>query len=100
MTSDRARTMKASRQGGISKLIRWTAATAMLSAVLAFTYAQSANPPYNARFTFTRVRYGGGGFRGGASWAHDYPRADLNLPTVLSEISKTRPTLGSSNVFD
>ena len=63
----------------------------------------AGNPAYNARFTFTRIRYSGSyGFRGrgGSAWAHDYPQADLNLPTVLSEISKVRPTLGTSNVFD
>ncbi len=70
----------------------------------AYLPPQSQNPEYNARFTFTRIRYnsyGGGGFRGGGgSWAHDYPQADFNLPTVLSEISLVRPTLGSSNVLD
>jgi hypothetical protein len=57
---------------------------------------------YNGKFTFTRIRYGGRGFgfRGGAAWAHDYPLADENLPTVLSEISVVQPTLGRSNVFD
>jgi uncharacterized protein DUF4159 len=57
---------------------------------------------YNAQFTFTRIRYGGYGFRGrgGSSWSHDYPQADLNLPTVLAEISRARPTLGTSHVFD
>jgi hypothetical protein len=60
------------------------------------------NVEYNGRFTFSRIRYGGGGFgRGrGAAWAHDYPDADLNLPAVLSEISSIHPNLGRSNVFD
>ena len=67
------------------------------------TVVGMGNPAYNGRFTFTRIRYSGSyGFRGrgGDAWAHDYPQADLNLPTVLSEISRVRPTLGSSNVFD
>ncbi|MGH8435196.1 MAG: DUF4159 domain-containing protein, partial [Pseudomonas sp.] len=58
---------------------------------------------YNARFTFTRIRYSGSyrfRRRGGSAWAHDYPQADLNLPSVLSEISRVRSTLGTSNVFD
>ena len=64
--------------------------------------SQDQNPGYNARFTFTRIRYsGGGGFRGGGgSWAHDYPMADMKLPEVLSEITVVRPTLGSSNILD
>jgi hypothetical protein len=68
----------------------------------AFWRQSATDPNYNARFTFTRIRYDGSfGFRrGGSAWAHDYPQADLNLPTVLSEISQVRPTLGSSNVFD
>jgi hypothetical protein len=64
---------------------------------------QGGNGDYNARFTFSRIRYSGPGYgfrRGGGSWAHDYPLADENLPTVLSEISVVRPTLGRSNVFD
>jgi hypothetical protein len=60
------------------------------------------NVEYNGRFTFSRVRYGGGGFGrgGGSAWAHDYPQADINLPAVLSEISSIRPNLGRSNVLD
>jgi hypothetical protein len=61
------------------------------------------NLEYNGQFTFSRVFYpgGGGGFgRGGSSWAHDYPAADLNLPNVLAEISLARPNRGRSNVFD
>jgi hypothetical protein len=67
------------------------------------TSAATSTSDYNARFTFTRIRYSGsfGGFgRGNDAWRHDWPRADLNLPTVLSEISKVRPTLGTSNVLD
>lgn len=64
---------------------------------------QQENGSYNAKFTFSRIRYSGRGYGfrgGGASWAHDYPLADENLPTVLSEISVILPTLGRSNVFD
>jgi len=80
----------------------------VLLAVLATPFAVRAYSfqdaqPYNAKFTFSRVRYGSGGFGfrgGGANWAHDYPAADHNLPTVMSEISIFRPTLGASNVYD
>jgi hypothetical protein len=58
-------------------------------------------PPYNGKFTFVRLRYGGagadlrsfgfggrgrrgGGGRGGlAPWAHDYPRAETNFARIL-----------------
>ena len=42
------------------------------------------NPPYDGRFTFTRIRYSGSGFgRGSSWWSHDYPDADRNLPLIL-----------------
>ena len=61
-----------------------------------------ANPEYDSRFAFTRIRYGGAGFGGfgGASWAHDYPRADLHLPRILDDLTTIRPQLDVSNVFD
>jgi hypothetical protein len=47
---------------------------------------------YDGRFTFARLRWGGGGggrFRGGwgAAWNHDYPRAEQNLAMILSELT-------------
>jgi hypothetical protein len=58
------------------------------------------NVPYNGRFTFSRIRYGGGGWFGNASWAHDYPRADRHMPQILSELTTLEPNLSGSNVFD
>jgi len=68
------------------------------------TSAQPANDPYDARFTFVRVRFGsdlggwgadGRGFGGRSSreppWAHDYPRAERNLMRIADEISMLRP---------
>ena len=79
----------------------WPASHAAAAFVRALA-AQNGNVAYNGKFTFTRVRYGGSGygFRGGSSWAHDYPRADVNLPEVMSEISRLQPNLDASNVFD
>jgi hypothetical protein len=59
-----------------------------------------SNVDYNARFTFSRIRYGGGGWFGNASWAHDYPRADLHVPKILEELTTIEPNLERSNVFD
>jgi hypothetical protein len=64
--------------------------------------------PYDGRFTFVRVRYGGGrggggGFfgRGGFdAWAHDYPNADLNMQLVLDEVTSVHPVTGTSEVLD
>jgi hypothetical protein len=59
------------------------------------------NPGYTGQFIFTRIRYGGGGRRrGGDSWAHDYPQADLNMPQILSDISTVDAYTGGSNVLD
>ena len=68
-----------------------------------------ATPPYDGRFTFARVRYGGGGRggfelgrRGGGAdaWAHDYPAADLNMQVVLKEITTVDPVIGTSVIVD
>ena len=65
---------------------------------------QSASVPYNAKFTFTRIRYSSrGGFRrgwGGGSWAHDYPDADRNMQVMLDEFTAMRANTNGSNVFD
>jgi hypothetical protein len=57
--------------------------------------------PYNGRFTFTRLMYGGHGFgrRDGGSWSHDYPDADLNIPEILEFMTSINVTTGASNVF-
>ena len=69
--------------------------------------AQTA-APYEDRFTFTRIRYGGGGggsffgrgFRNQAAWAHDYPMADLNMQVVLEDITTMEPVTETSAVVD
>lgn len=58
------------------------------------------NLTYDSRFAFSRVRYRGGGFFGGGSWSHDYPRADQHLPRILEDLTTLRPQVGGSNVFD
>jgi len=59
----------------------------------------SANPPYDGRFTFTRVRYEGGGRRGG-SWADGYPRSDRHLSLILDALTSMRVNTDGSNVLD
>ena len=57
----------------------------------------AANPhvEQTGQFVFTRIRYGG--YR--STWSHDYPRADLNLPRILGDITTIDVHLGESNVF-
>jgi hypothetical protein len=62
--------------------------------------------PYNGKFTFTRLRYGGGrgfGFGGGwgsNAWNHDYPQADMHLPMILEALTAIEPNLNVSNILD
>ena len=70
------------------------------------------NAPYDARYTFVRVRFstsGRGGFgRGGSGrafrgrqppWAHDFPHADRNFVKILNEVTLSNPNDGT-NVID
>jgi Domain of unknown function (DUF4159) len=77
----------------------FTVAAIVLAAAAAVAGAQSiidhyhADPPYDGRITFTRLRWweAGGGFgrRGGFSnaWNHDYPRAEQHLSQILNELT-------------
>lgn len=65
-----------------------------------------ANPPYDGRFTFVRIRYepiGGGdfGFRGGrdVKWDHDTPRAERHFTKILSEITTIRPYMEGAKIL-
>jgi hypothetical protein len=62
--------------------------------------ALGTNPPYDGRFTFTRIQYSGSGFgRGGGAWAHDYPDADRNLPLILKELTAIPTNVDASNIL-
>lgn len=58
------------------------------------------NPAYDGRFTFTRIRFDGGGRRGGGAWSHDYPDADRHLPLILRELTSVPVNTDASNIFD
>ncbi len=74
--------------------------------------AQAGNTPYDGRFTFARIRFGGGlssgssrgrgRGRGGGQppWAHDFPRAERNFMNILQETTLIRPYMDGGNVFD
>jgi Domain of unknown function (DUF4159) len=65
------------------------------------------NAPYDGLFHFVRVRYtpaGRGGFgfgrrRGGAMWAHDYPRADLHFMQIMKETTFVPSLTEGSNIL-
>lgn len=65
---------------------------------------QLPNVAYDGRFTFARIRYGtpmefGFRGRGGAQWAHDYPRAEFNFTKILGELSTVRTRMDGSVVL-
>ena len=60
-----------------------------------------ANPAYDGRFTFARVRFepmGGGEGWGGrdVKWDHDYPKGERNFARILDEITAIQPRLHES----
>jgi hypothetical protein len=62
------------------------------------------NPDYRCQLVFTRIRYGDSAdavsfYRGRSAWSHDYPRADLHLSRLLSELTKVDANIASTNVF-
>jgi hypothetical protein len=64
----------------------------------------SSNPDYRCQLVFTRIRYGDAAgaasyFGGGSAWSHDYPRADLHLSRLLSELTNIDANTASTNVF-
>jgi hypothetical protein len=76
---------------------------------MAQSSAQDPNAPYDGQYHFARVRFssggrggfggfGGGRGRGGAMWAHDYPRADFNFLAILRETTFVRTHRTASNV--
>lgn len=60
----------------------------------------AANAPYDGRFTFTRISYGGGGWGRGSAWSHDYPNADRHLPMILSSLTAIPVNTDTSNILD
>jgi len=66
---------------------------------------QQFNVPYDGTFTFLRLRYAplsAWGRRGGGEpqWAHDWPRAERHVATMLEEITTIEPNLEGSNIYD
>ena len=72
---------------------------------------EQTGPEYDARYHFARVQFstgnrgrgfGGWGRRGGAMWAHDWPRADRNFLSILRETTfiDTNPELTNVVSFE
>ena len=99
---DLERRLRVATLGGLLRHL-WAGALLALITVGALAAAQNDplyQVPYNGDFTFTRIRYGGPGFRGfgRSSWSHDYPDADRNMQTILDEYTALKPNTSGSNV--
>jgi hypothetical protein len=89
---------------------RWRVAAAALALGAAFVVATIAsaqrrvqrrmevepNIPYDARFTFVRLRYQE---YGPAGWAFDYPAMERNFMTILDDLTSIRPHTRASNIL-
>ena len=54
-----------------------------------------ANAPYDAQFTFARIRYADHGRSG---WHFDYPAMERNLMTMVRELTTVVPHVDASNI--
>lgn len=88
-----------------------TAPSGVEPVVFATDALQDPSAPYDGQYHFARVRFspggrgsfggfgrGRGGGRGGAMWAHDYPRADFNFLSILRETTFVRTHRAASNI--
>ena len=66
----------------------------------------SSTTDYDGRFSFVRIRYGGGAglaqgrfdFRREPPWAHDFPRADFNFLKILGELTFLKAVVDQGNI--
>jgi len=56
-----------------------------------FGYAVQDNPKYDGKFQFCRAMYSEAPDGDGGGWSVDYPRADLNLPFRLGQLTPVIP---------
>ncbi len=100
-------TAAGARFGGDSTAGPDSLATHVVSFVDADRPQDLQGPPYDGDYHFVRIAFqsGRGGFggfgrrRGGAMWAHDYPRADRNFLAILDETTNISTSRNASNVY-
>jgi Domain of unknown function (DUF4159) len=59
-----------------------------------------ANPDYDGAFRFCRVQFRQNPYGDGGGWSVDYPRADVNFPYRLSELTNTWVSKDKSGNFN
>ena len=62
------------------------------------TSSYSGNVRYDGRFVFVRMSYPSG-FRGGARWAHDYPRGEEHFLKIFDEVTAVPMHTAESSVM-
>lgn len=97
------------------KVLLTIAAISMLTTAaqpreFATSQVRDAEPAYDARFTFARLRYstsadpdfgmGGGRFNREPPWQHDYPAAERNLMHILAEVTTVEPFKDGGRILD
>jgi hypothetical protein len=60
----------------------------------------AANPDYDGAFMFCRVQFRPNPQGDGSNWSVDYPKADVNLPYRLSELTTTSVSKDKSGNFN
>jgi hypothetical protein len=68
----------------------WPQLTLVALLAAAVSSSHTIDIPYDGRFTFVRLRWGGGSTQSrswSSAWNHDYPRAEQHLSQILREIT-------------
>jgi hypothetical protein len=65
-----------------------------------FAFRVPQNPPYDGAFTFCRVMFRQNPNGDGGGWSVDYPRADINFPYRLSELTATSVSKDADGNFN
>jgi hypothetical protein len=59
----------------------------------------SGNVRYDGRFVFVRMSFPDSGFRGGARWAHDWPRGEEHFLKIFDELTAVPSHVAESSVM-
>src|SRR5947209_10080498 len=68
----------------------WPYLTLVALLAAAASSSHTLDIPYDGRFTFVRLRWGGGTTQSrswSSAWNHDYPRAEQHLSQILRELT-------------
>jgi uncharacterized protein DUF4159 len=81
--------MRSKKSGLLLVVIALSVAASAAAQRRRFSQQALANAPYDGAFRFCRIMFRQNPYGDGDGWSVDYPRADLNLPYRLSELTST-----------